>query len=232
MIIFLDYDGTLVPIKEFPYLARIDPDRKRFLRELGKKHTVAIITGRDKRSFSEVFGMVPEELYLITSHGARIYMGETLIADFLKRDMPDLKSLREKLRYLPGTFLEEKEGCFAIHYRAFRGSEEVVERLFEEFVSLNPPLKVIRGKKVLEAVYGEFDKGKGVERFLEAVGWNGDEKVLYIGDDTTDFDAFRKVKEIGGTAVYVGEGRHPDADMSLRCVEEVYGFLSSLKEGE
>ena len=229
MIIFLDYDGTLVPIQEFPYLAKIDPERKEFLRELGRVHTVAVVTGRDKRSFSNVFGEVPPEIFLVTSHGAKIYRGEDLIANFLDGKVPDLGPLKEALKDLPGTFLEEKEGCFALHYRSFKGDEALVEEAFYRFVRDHPPLKVIRGKKVLEAVYGEFDKGKGVERFLKVTGWKGDEPVIYVGDDTTDMDAFRVVKKIGGRAYFVGERPPPGVDGVLRDVEEVYRFLRSLK---
>jgi trehalose-phosphatase len=229
MIIFLDYDGTLVPLREFPHLAKIEPRRKEFLRNLADRHRVVIITGRDKRSFSEVFGEVPEEIHLVTSHGARLYKGERLVADFLGSTLPDLEPLRRRLRELPGTYLEEKEGCFALHFRAFRGDEEEVRRVFEEFVSLHPPVRVLRGKKILEALYGEFDKGKGVERALEVFGWRG-EGILYVGDDTTDLDAFRKVKELGGRTVYVGRPPPPEADLSLGSVEEVYRFLSSLQE--
>lgn len=229
MIIFLDYDGTLVPIREFPYLAVIEPERKKLLEDLARKHRTVIITGRDKGSFSQVFGDVPKEIYLVTSHGARIYRGERLMADYLEAEMPNLTPLRERLRGFPGTFLEEKEGCFALHYRSFKGDEEEVIRVFDEFISENPPLKVIRGKKVLEAVYGKFDKGTGVERALKLLGWDMKEKVIYIGDDTTDIDAFRKIKDLGGTALYVGFPPPPEADGFLRDVEEVYSFLTSLK---
>ncbi len=229
MIIFLDYDGTLVPLREFPYLAKIDPKRKEFLRKLAKKHKVAIVTGRDKRSFSQVFGEVPPELYLITSHGARIYKGEKLVADFLKGKTPDLGPLKEKLRELPGTFLEEKEGCFALHYRSFEGDESKVKEVFCSFIKENPPLRVIEGKKVLEALYGDFDKGKGVERFLKFLNWDRKEEVIYIGDDTTDLDAVRTVRELGGRAYFVGR-ELPEAEGFFRDVDEVYRFLETLQE--
>ena len=128
---------------------------------------------------------------------------------------------------MEGVCLEEKEGCFALHYRGFKGREEV-RRIFREFIEKYPPVKVIEGKKVLEGVYGSFDKGKAVENFLKLVGWDGREPVVYIGDDTTDFFAFRKVRELGGKAVYVGEEKPPEADLNLKSVDEVYEFLRSL----
>ena len=95
MIILLDYDGTLTPIVSKPWEAKIDPERKRFIEELSKEHTVAIVTGRDIKSFKEVFGDIPSSLYVVTSHGARIYRDNDLVADFLEAKMPDLSELKE-----------------------------------------------------------------------------------------------------------------------------------------
>ncbi len=228
MIVLLDYDGTLVPIVEDPRKAFISPQKKEFLKELSRKHTVAIVTGRDMRSFSEVFGDIPESLYVITSHGAKLYKGSELIKTFFPYKVPNLKPLREKVKTLPGVVLEEKEGCFALHFRNFDGNEETVRKVFEDFIKKHPPVKVIEGKKVLEGVYGEFDKGKGIEEFLKFLGWDKKQRVVYIGDDTTDLDAMRKVKALGGETVFVGKNKPPEADKALGSVEEVYEFLSRL----
>ncbi|WP_457600854.1 trehalose-phosphatase [Hydrogenivirga sp.] len=230
MIILLDYDGTLTPIVSEPEEAKLGKNRKEFLRELSKKHKVAIITGRSMESFRKVFGKVPETIYVITSHGARIYRDERLLRVFETSKLPDLTPLKEKIENEEGLLLEEKEGCFAIHYRNFKGDEAKVRRLFEDFVSKNPPKKVLEGKKVLEAVYTGADKGKAVENFLKLIGWDGREKVVYIGDDTTDLFALRKVRELGGIPVFVGDRRPPEADILLKDVDDVYEFLSGLEE--
>ncbi len=228
MVILLDYDGTLTPIAPKPSEARIDPERKEFLEELSRRHRLAIVTGRDMDSFREVFGEVPETMYVVTSHGAKIYRGKKLIGNFLNGEVPDLSKLRERLKDLEGVLLEEKEGCFAIHYREYRGDEEKVKKVFYEFLREHPPKKVIEGKKVLEAIYGGFDKGTAVENFLRLVGRKPDEELVYIGDDTTDLFALRKVRELGGKAVFVGEKKPPEADILLKDVDEVYKFLASI----
>ena len=229
MVILLDYDGTLTPIVSKPGEAKIEGDKKDFLEELSKRHTLGIVTGRSLDSFKEVFGPVPDTIYLITSHGARVYRGEKLLKEFTDGKMPDLTPLKHRLEGKEGLILEEKEGCFALHYRNFKGSEEEVKRLFREFTEKHPPRAVIEGKKVLEAVYSGRDKGKAVEDFLKFVGWNGKERVIYIGDDTTDLYALRKVRELGGLPVFVGEQKPPEAELLLKDVDEVYEFLSGLK---
>ena len=227
-IVLLDYDGTLTPIHARPQEAKIDKNRKRFLEDLSRKHKLAIITGRDLNSFIAVFGSVPKTIYLITSHGAKIYKGESLIADFSGSKVPDLHELREKVKGMEGVFVEEKDGCFAIHFREYRGDENRVKEAFYEFVEKNPPSRTIEGKKILEALYGDFDKGRGVERFLGVVGWKGGEKLLYVGDDTTDLFALRRVRELGGRAVFVGEKKPPEANELVRSVEDVYNLLRAL----
>jgi len=197
--------------------------------ELSKKHTVAIITGRDMRSFKKVFGNIPDSIYVITSHGSKVFRNETLIKVFSSANLPDLTELKDKIKKLKGVFLEEKEGCFALHYRNYRGDESSVRRIFEAFVEKHPPRKVIEGKKVMEALYSDQDKGKAVASFLELVGWKGREPLLYIGDDVTDLYAFRKVRELGGKAIFVGNRKPPEADDCLRDVREVFRFLRSLK---
>jgi trehalose-phosphatase len=229
MIVMLDYDGTLVPIVQDPSRARIEPEKKRFLVELSKKHKLAIVTGRDFEGFKGVFGNIPETIYVITSHGASIYRNETLINRFSSSNLPDMTPLKEKLKKMEGVLLEEKEGCFALHYRKCK-DEEGVRRIFTEFVKATKPVKVIEGKKVLEAVYGEVDKGKAVENFLKVIGWDGREPILYIGDDTTDLFALRKVKELGGRTLFVGDEKPQEADVLLKGVDEVYSFLSGLEE--
>ncbi len=134
----------------------------------------------------------------------------------------------EKIKDMKGVFVEKKEGCFALHYRGYRGDEEEVRKVFRDFVVKHPPRKVIEGKKVLEALYTDQDKGRAVADFLRLTGWNGREPVIYIGDDVTDLYAFRKVKELGGTALFVGEEKPPEADGVLRDVQEVYSFLRKL----
>jgi trehalose 6-phosphate phosphatase len=230
MFLFLDYDGTLVPIVRDPFRAFIDPKRKEFISRLSEKIPTAIVTGRSLKNLLKVFGEPPPHLYLITSHGALITKnGRTVHKS--PASLPPLDLLREDLRKLgSGIILEEKEGCFAVHYRMAPNLEGKVREIFKDFIKEHPPLKVIEGKMVLEALYGDFDKGKGVLKLLELTGRRGNE-VVYIGDDTTDLIAFEIVKKLGGECIFVGKPEHSkNADRVIPDVEGVYRFLSSLEE--
>ncbi len=227
MFLFLDYDGTLVPIVNDPERAIIHPKRKNFILSLSEKFPLSIITGRSFSSFKKVFGEIPQELYLITSHGATIRKGERVLYKS-HASVPDTKEIERELAKLEGVIFEKKEGCFAVHYRNAPQQEKRVREVFENFISKNPPVRVIEGKMVLEALYGDFDKGKGVQKLIEIEGF-GDDHLIYIGDDRTDLIAFEKVKSLGGRTVFVGGHPTPQgADEVLKSVDEVYTFLRTL----
>jgi trehalose-phosphatase len=90
-----------------------------------------------------------------------------------------------------------------------------------------PTLKKTRGKKVLElrpAV--EWDKGQAVLWLLRALGLEGEEIVpIYVGDDTTDEDAFRALHDRGLTALVARTPRPTAAGYSLQDTDEVGDFL-------
>ncbi len=226
MFLFLDYDGTLVPITREPEDAVIPEERKNFLKELSIKVNLSIVTGRSFKSLEMVFGIVPQSIFAVTSHGAVIHRDSKEIFR-AEGSIPDLLPLRKRISSLNGVIFEEKDLCFAIHYRKAPELEEKVREVFEEFVKRHPPVRIIEGKMVLEALYGDFDKGKGVERVLSITGYSCGE-IIYIGDDKTDLIAFEKVKELGGKTVFVGNGNNVPADLVLENVDEVYRYLQDL----
>ena len=229
MLLLLDYDGTLTPIVDKPSEAKISPERKKLITHLSLKHTLALVTGRDINSLIEVFGNIPDSVYAVVSHGMDIYRGGKPVHRHESLGIPDLRPLLSGIKGLKGVELERKDSGFALHYRNCPECEEVVRRAFYEFLKSNPPAKVIEGKKVLEALYGHFDKGIGVKKLIELTDWRDFKNMLYVGDDTTDLDAMRVIKSLGGRTAFVGEEKPPEADILLRSVEEVYEFLSTLK---
>ncbi len=229
MVVFLDYDGTLVPIEDSPEKAKIPRSKKEFLKKIARNCIVSIVTGRDMKSFSEVFGDVPNDLFVITSHGYRIYKGDNMIWTLGGCEIPDIAHFEKEIKRYRGALLESKDMGFAVHYRNL--SEEDAKSLIvvvDKFLSVNPPVKVIRGKKVIEAIYCKADKGTGVSKLLELIGYGGEEEVIYFGDDTTDLDGMREVKRIGGRTYFVGEHKPKEADHIVSDPEKVYELLIRL----
>jgi len=98
-----------------------------------------------------------------------------------------------------------------------------------EIAAAHPRLRRTGGKKVFELRPDiDWDKGTAVRWLLEVLGLEGTEHVpIYVGDDETDEDAFRAVREHGVGVVVRGEGddRETAARFALRDTEETRAFL-------
>jgi trehalose 6-phosphate phosphatase len=99
-------------------------------------------------------------------------------------------------------------------------------------------LKCTPGKMVYEIQPKvDWDKGRAVQYLRQALGVDGPEFIsLYLGDDITDEDAFKALKEpVDGIGVIVADlsdpevaGRETAADFVLESIEEVEQFLNTL----
>ncbi|MFQ5917396.1 MAG: trehalose-phosphatase, partial [Candidatus Binatia bacterium] len=86
------------------------------------------------------------------------------------------------------------------------------------------------GKKVFELRPTiEWNKGKAVLWLLDALDLKGSDVVpFYLGDDTTDEDAFGALKDLG-IGILVAETPRPTAaSYLLRDTQEVKQFLETL----
>jgi trehalose-phosphatase len=86
------------------------------------------------------------------------------------------------------------------------------------------------GKKVFEILPAiDWDKGRAVRWITQALGISWTEaSVIYIGDDTTDEDAFRVIRT-RGTGILVSENpRDSAADFRLSSTEEVKNLFSEI----
>jgi trehalose 6-phosphate phosphatase len=94
-----------------------------------------------------------------------------------------------------GIRLEDKESIWAFHWRQAPDEDQAVQDL--ELIAEEATAKGLRphwGRKVLEIRPPvEVNKGLAVERAVRQAGLG---TALYAGDDTTDLDAFRKLREL------------------------------------
>src|SRR5690606_5707057 len=139
------------------------------------------------------------------------------------------KELAERLAAVPGARVERKLFAIAIHYRnAAEADVEKVNRIAGAVLAKRKGLKKASGKKIIELRPDiDWDKGRAVKWLLDHLGLNGGDTVpVYIGDDITDEDAFRMMREIGGTGILVGDhGGDSLADYRLENPDETTEFL-------
>ncbi|HYE59674.1 MAG TPA: bifunctional alpha,alpha-trehalose-phosphate synthase (UDP-forming)/trehalose-phosphatase, partial [Candidatus Kapabacteria bacterium] len=210
-LLLLDYDGTLVPFTKFPYLAKPGEDLLALLRQLTKipDTTVAIISGRDKKTLQQWFKSV--DVHLVAEHGIWVkdgkkgwHMLKPFRNDWKEALLPIMRTYADRV---PGSFVEEKEFSVAWHYR-LANPELALDRAKELTATLvnmtaNMEVQVLQGKKLVEVRSTGADKGSASLHFL---GLQKYDFILAIGDDTTDEDLFKAMPEYAYT-IKVGLGQ-------------------------
>jgi trehalose 6-phosphate phosphatase len=195
--VLTDIDGVLAPIVPTPDMSEVPEELRELLRRLsGRYRVVAGVSGRAAEDALRLVGL--EEVVYYGNHGFEILRnGEIEIvpeAAPYEEAVEELeKRAREKLEPL-GAFVEEKGITASIHYR--NASPEVGERC-KEFVEREGErlgLRITVGRGVVEARPPiRADKGTATRKVVEEYE---PEKALFIGDDTTDLDAFRELEAL------------------------------------
>ncbi len=240
-----DYDGTLTPIVGRPELANLPDGVRQLLESMSSQRcfTVGIISGRalaDLKCRVAVNGIV-----YAGNHGLEIEgPGVSFAHPMAVETMPIIRALYQVLRRTLGTvkgvLVEDKGFSLSIHYRQVEGRETgEVKSTFGHIVSSAQALgriRITQGKKVYEVRPAvAWDKGKAVKLLMKRCGKGGRRSGLwpiYLGDDLTDEDAFRAVKDYGiGISVFVGDANQDTAARYfLKSPAEVAEFLSLLLE--
>lgn len=243
VILFLDYDGTLAPIAPNPSQAILPQENKELLERLVKipRYQVVIISGRALVDLKQMVAI--EGIIYIGNHGWQIEGSsmhfESLIPVQISSIMQKIKyELITELSEIQGAFMEDKGVTLSVHYRLVaRDKELLVRRIFDHICRPYQRLNMIRiqaGKKVLEIRPPiEWDKGKAALWLLrkqEILKGKGSTLSIYIGDDSTDEDAFEALRHIGIT-VYVGQSRSSASQYFLEGPQEVTEFLKHLVYG-
>ncbi|KAA8522492.1 hypothetical protein F0562_013147 [Nyssa sinensis] len=249
IVIFLDYDGTLSPIVEDPDQAFMTNEMRDAVRDVAKYFPTAIVTGRCR---DKVYSFVRlSELYYAGSHGmdikgpakGRQYKKgnhEAVLfqpaTEFLPMIDEVYKALMEKTKSIPGAKVENNKFCVSVHFRCVDEKRwTALAELVKSVINDYPKLRLTQGRKVLEVRPSiKWDKGKALEFLLESLGYANSNDVLpiYIGDDRSDEDAFKVLRNRGqGFGVLVSKGpKETNASYSLQEPLEVMNFLQRLVE--
>ncbi len=233
LVILLDYDGTLVSLVSRPELALLSSRRRAFLEALGRTAVVAVVTGRSLAEARRLVGL--SSFAYIGNHGLEIsYKGRSWVHPVAKQRRGDLAAVLRRIRTrtadLAGVVVEDKRLTAGIHYRLLQRAHigRLARIVHEEIERRGTGLKVTRGKKVFEIrPKVDWDKGRGTLEFLSWLGPALDRRLIYIGDDRTDEDAFRALRGIG-TTVRVGGRARSLAEFRLPGVGRVWALLKTI----
>ena len=235
--VFLDYDGTLTPIVDDPKEATLPDRTRKMIRRLAQYYSVAVISGRDLGDVQTMVGI--DNIAYAGSHGFDIagpggkYRNQEMGEPFLPTIEHAEQELRKAVSDIPGARIEHKRFAVTVHYRQVRSADiDSLKQRFDRVSSHYPELRKSTGKKVIELRPNiNWDKGRALLYLLKALYTDSSRVVpLYIGDDTTDEDAFRAISDRGITIVVGREKRQTAAHYMLGDPKEVAKFLQELGE--
>jgi len=188
--VFLDYDGTLTPIRDRPQDAMLSDSMREAVRRLAAQVHVVVVSGRDRKVVQKLMGL--DNLIVAGDHGFDIWSPtggsiqreEGASFEGLLREVE--AKLRAELANIPGALVEPKKSSVAAHFRLVPEEQRArVKEIVDAVLSEHPEeLKVTPGKMVFEIQPKlDWDKGKAVLYLLEALDLDRDDVVpVYLGD--------------------------------------------------
>jgi trehalose 6-phosphate phosphatase len=230
LLLAADFDGTLAPIRTSPAVVLPDPELVHFLCEAAEleRVAVAIISGRDLEDLAHRVGALPA--FLAGSHGLEIRDP----SGFLLREAPPLSGeidpRLERDIEAAGMRIERKKHGIALHWRG-SGAADGTHPLVEEFRGWagSRGLDNVEGRMVVEARI----PGSGKEAALEFLAAHtGASRVVYAGDDFTDFAALKLAASRGRAIFFRSDERAapPFAEQVSTRAELLALFEEELKE--
>jgi len=199
--ILFDIDGTLAPIVRHADEAHVTEGTRQLLIAIARRYGVAACVSGRRASDARRLVAIGTMHYLGT-HGTELLRAgwtepvvEKAVAEWTRRvqdfgrseDTVNLRRLRVRL--------EDKGAVVAFHWRG--APDEGAARTAVDAVSARAGeagLAAHWGRKVLEVRPPvRMDKGAGIVSFL---AHEDVDAALYVGDDATDLDAFRALREL------------------------------------
>ncbi|WP_299393183.1 trehalose-phosphatase [Pelagibius sp.] len=227
--LFLDVDGTLLPIAPRPQDVRVPPFLLSLLADIQNRleGALALVSGRCVGELDALFS--PLRLSAAGVHGLerRKSAGDTATGG--QEDV--LKPLRQPLADFaeshPGLLLEDKGLAMALHFRQAPELEDEAERMVATLLrNSGAALELQHGKMVLEVKPKGANKGTAVAAFMKEPPFRGRVPV-FVGDDVTDEDGFEAVNRLGGLSVKVGAaGEATKATYRLQDEAAVHAWLT------
>jgi len=233
LALFLDYDGTLSEIAAHPAQALLGRTMREALAACSRRADtdVTIVSGRALEDVREMVGL--ENVTYAGNHGLEI-AGPGL-ATFRH---PDIEHYTERAHELkralarlaePGVWTEAKGASLTLHFRSADPTRHL--RIAEEARAIvaNAGFQPRDAHCAVEArpPIG-WDKGHAVLHVLRerhGPAWSERLRVVYVGDDETDEDAFRALQGLGATFCVGPADRPTQARRRLRDVAAVEALL-------
>ena len=238
-ILLLDYDGTLAPFHARPERANPYPRVAAIIKQIVERAStrVVVVSGRrlaDLRGplarirHTEVWG--EDGWQRRTADGAHHAYRP---ASGAQRRL-QIADARARRLGMSGARVERKVASVAVHWRGMAGAAAaaVRDKLAQSWCDLGgDQLELLAFDGGMELRARGRNKGAAVTAVLAEC--SSDAAVAYMGDDTTDEEAFAALKDRGIAVLVCGERRDSGADLRLAPPDELIAFFEKwLAAGE
>ena len=236
--LIFDYDGTLAPFRANKMEARpYEGVMERLQRLVAGPTRLAFVTGRPVAELMTLLPLAADaELWGMHGREHRSADGRYVL---LAPTAAQHAALAQAQRLLEeahlGPLLERKIASIALHWRTLdstrHGTPQAVEQLAYQLLTPlagQDALAILPFDGGLELRAEDYTKGHAVSALLAEADASA---AVYLGDDTTDEDAFRSINRLGGLSLLV---RNPPRASSARfCLDppgELLQFLDQWLE--
>jgi trehalose 6-phosphate phosphatase len=202
--VLLDIDGTLAPIVRHAADAHVPEATRSLLIEIAKRYAVVgCVSGRRAATARQIVAI--GTIAYVGNHG-----GELLRPGATRPELdPEVEAWTERVRLFAARAYtaehqrirvrsEDKDAIAAFHWRG-APDEEAAAKAVGEIArrALEEGLAVHWGRKVLEVRPPvALDKGLGIAALIRSPPAPPLSTALYVGDDSTDLDAFRELRSL------------------------------------
>lgn len=212
--IFLDYDGTLIPLSSRNEQTPPNAYCTQLFKALGSRTSIelTLMTNRSKDFCNDHLDYFP--MHKVAENGAFIQLKESKSwqapcgLDEFSQIEPEIIRLLERFsQHIPGAYIERKQFSLAWHYRQadpiFAGAQArelsaAIAQLLE-----NTLFGIYHHNKILEIRPLMTNKGYAMEQILQHCHYQPEDLLITIGDDETDEDMY-KLRPNQNIAIHVG----------------------------
>lgn len=224
--LFLDFDGTLVEFASTPEAVVVSRELQLLLQAWNKalSGAVCLVSGR---SLDSLRALVDLPLCMAGSHGSEWWYGRGEV-ESLALENPSFCKLKTQLQAFAreeNLLAEDKGHSLAMHFRQSPEKEAALDTYIDRQLQGVTHVRLIKGNCVREIQPQGVDKGTALGHFMQNAPFKG-RRPVYLGDDTTDEDAFAWVNQRSGLSVKVGSGE-TCAQYRLSHCGEVFAFLTT-----
>ncbi len=198
--------------------------------------TIVAISGRRRAELRRLMGI--RGIQYLGLYGSENGRMPALTLSEQKALSESYAVMRNDLSKYPGIWLENKLGCFSVHFRETEASlhDRVLRSVRELVDPFWQDLHLFENLRDIEVVPRSMKgKGEAVREVLRS-RLHLHALPVYFGDDYSDEPAFVELQTEHGTgsrpgiAVLVGEPRSTQAEFLLRNPHEVFEALSRIEE--